>query len=192
MRLSKLMFSGMLLLLAVGVFANDTREKMVEEMLELSGTPETLKQITDQIMQMQADAVKEQAADMPVEKKEKLLAFQKKITQKVMDFISWESMKSDYIKLYADVYTEEELKALIDFLKSPVGQKMVKKSPQVAQKAMVMMQQKMQVLMPELEQMSKEFAEDMKMDEAGEDTEEQPAVTPADPAAAPAAPEAKK
>ncbi len=162
MRFSVCLLTGMMILASVGLLAqNGAKEKMVEEMLELSGTPDTLKQVCEEIMRMQANAINQQAS-IPAEQKEKVRAFQKKVMAKVVDFISWEKMKNDYIKLYADVYTEEELKALIEFLKSPAGQKMVKKNPQLMQKTMVLMQQKMQQLIPELEKMGNDFAEEMK------------------------------
>lgn len=166
MKLVKLLCCGMMLA-SVGVWAQTPKDKLVEEMLVLSGTPETLKNLPAQIMQMQTGMINQQSGLTP-EKKEKLLAFQKKIMQKVMDVISWEKMKNDYIALYADVYSEEELTALINFLKSPVGQKMMQKNPQLMQNAMAMMQQKMQKLAPELEKMGKEFAEEMREEQAPE------------------------
>lgn len=163
MNFAKWLCAG-IMLVTVGGFAQSPKEKLVEEMLVLSGTPDTLKNVTEQIMQMQTQMIN-QRTELSAAKKEKLVAFQQKILQKIMAFLGWENMKNDYIALYAEVYNEEELTALINFLKSPAGRKMVQKNPQLMQKAMTMMMQKMQQLTPELEKMTKEFAQEMVKDE---------------------------
>jgi hypothetical protein len=44
-------------------------------------------------------------------------------------------------KVYADNYTLEEMKALTEFMRSPIGQKFIQKQPQVAQASMLAGQQ---------------------------------------------------
>ena len=41
------------------------------------------------------------------------------------------AMKSKFVKIYADVFNEKEINELIAFYQSPIGQKFLKKSPQL-------------------------------------------------------------
>lgn len=45
--------------------------------------------------------------------------------------MSWERMKPEYVRLYASLYTEDELRQLTAFYESPVGQKSIRIQPEV-------------------------------------------------------------
>lgn len=68
----------------------------------------------------------------------------------IMKELSWENIKGDYIELYAEVFTIEELKGLIAFYESPAGQAFVKKQPELNQKSMMLSQKMMMKIMPKL------------------------------------------
>lgn len=52
----------------------------------------------------------------------------------------WERVRPEYVRLYADLYTEEELRQLTAFYESPVGQKSLRIAPEVATRTMEMVQ----------------------------------------------------
>jgi hypothetical protein len=54
-------------------------------------------------------------------------------------------------QLYADVYTEDDLKAMKAFFSSAGGKSMISKQPQLMQRMMPMMQQMQQELMPQIQ-----------------------------------------
>jgi len=64
--------------------------------------------------------------------------------------------------LFSTVYTVEELKAIVAFYKSPVGQSMLKKQPMLMQKSMQIAQSKIESLLPELKKMTEDFAASVK------------------------------
>ena len=64
--------------------------------------------------------------------------------------LSWDNIKTDYIKLYAEVFTEDELKGLIHFYESPIGKAYIKKQPELTQKSMMLSQKMMMKVMPKL------------------------------------------
>jgi len=74
--------------------------------------------------------------------------------QQVVDMIikelSWDNIKADYIKLYADIFTEDELKGLINFYESPIGKAYIKKQPELTQKSMMLSQKMIMKVMPKL------------------------------------------
>lgn len=91
--------------------------------------------------------------------------FSSKMDQ-MMDVISkeftWDKLKDDYIKLYADVYTEQELKDIITFYKTPSGQALVKKQPEIMQRSMEVSQKVMGQVMPKIQAIAKEMEESAK------------------------------
>jgi len=84
-----------------------------------------------------------------------------KMMDKMMDFLkeemSWEKMKEDYIDIYADAFTVEEMKAIIAFYKTPAGQALLKKQPKIAQKTMALSQKATMKLMPKIQEWTKEM-----------------------------------
>ena len=74
----------------------------------------------------------------------------KKVLEMIMKELSWENIKNDYISLYAEVFTAEEMKGLIAFYESPTGQAFVKKQPELNQKSMMLSQKMMMKIMPKL------------------------------------------
>ena len=49
-------------------------------------------------------------------------------------YMSWASLENDFIKIYTEAFTEEELKQLTVFYKTPVGQKTVRLMPELTRK----------------------------------------------------------
>ncbi len=83
--------------------------------------------------------------------------------QKMMDLfmkeISWDNLKEDYISIYAETFTEEELKGLVTFYKSPVGRKFIEKQPELMKRTMEISQEKMMELIPKMQELAKEMEE---------------------------------
>ncbi len=81
-------------------------------------------------------------------------------TDKMLDMISvefsWDKIKADYIALYADTFTEQEIKDMIAFYKSPVGQALVKKQPELMKRSMEISQKVMMQIMPKIQAMAEE------------------------------------
>ena len=69
---------------------------------------------------------------------------QQKFTDEMSAFMDkympLESFKSQFVKIYAESFTEDELEQLIDFYRSPIGKKVIEKMPALAQKAMTVSQ----------------------------------------------------
>jgi hypothetical protein len=77
-------------------------------------------------------------------------AIEQKISQILSQRLSWDRLKPDFVKNYADAFTEEELDAVLAFYKSPAGQAMVTKIPDVMSKAVRLAQQALQEAQPEI------------------------------------------
>ena len=80
-----------------------------------------------------------------------------RVTGLVEQAIGWKVIEPDFIKLYSDTYTEPEVDSFLAFYKSPAGQTMLAKSPEVASKSLVLTQQRMATIEPQLRQMVTDF-----------------------------------
>jgi hypothetical protein len=46
-------------------------------------------------------------------------------------YVTWEAMKDEYAEIYAGAFTEEELREMAAFYRTPTGQKLARSSPQL-------------------------------------------------------------
>ena len=67
-------------------------------------------------------------------------------------YMSWASLKEEMIRLYAEAFTEKELKELTKFYQTPIGRKTIEKLPQLTAAGMELGQRRMQEHLPELQQ----------------------------------------
>jgi hypothetical protein len=73
------------------------------------------------------------------------------------DFTS-QKLQLQFVNVYGETFTQEEVDGLIAFYASPVGQSFVAKLPQVTQKSMAYTQAQMQSLMPRLMKLMQDAA----------------------------------
>jgi uncharacterized protein len=153
----------MIILTTVGFSANaDDKWKraLAEELLEQTNVKENTQASFDLIKQMvtkQLRAVKPPQGQTAAPKE---LADQlNKILDVVAEEFSWESMREDYINLYAGLFTEEELKDLIAFYRSPAGRAFVKKQPELMKRTLEMTQRKVADILPRIAKMGPSAAE---------------------------------
>jgi hypothetical protein len=95
---------------------------------------------------------------VPPEQKARFDAFQKQLFTFIETQLSWKSLEPDYVELYSQTFTEEEIDAMIAFYKSPAGQSMIAKTPELTQKSSVLVQKKMITLIPQMQKMVQDFA----------------------------------
>jgi len=145
-----------LLVLATGAFAQDnnaTKLALAREAIAalhadkmFDGMAVQMKQMATQMAGLPADATPEQRRSMA------------ELQGKIMD-LSMESAKALVTKMdqvYAAVFTEAELKAIVVFYSSPEGQSMVAKQPQVMAHVMPLVQEMQRELMPKIKQLVEE------------------------------------
>ena len=74
----------------------------------------------------------------------------------------WKKIKDDYIDIYTNTYKEEELNELINFYTSPLGIKMIEKTPVLTQQAMQISQNIIKTTTPEIQDIAKEMMNELK------------------------------
>ncbi|MFF7708777.1 DUF2059 domain-containing protein [Pseudomonas sp. NPDC007930] len=132
------------------------------------GTP-----IYMQVQQMFAQRFAQ--AKAPASKQALLESYQAKANAALESAIGWNKVKPDLVKLYTENFTEAELKDLVKFYKSPLGQKVLQQMPQVTQQSAMLTQQKLEPAVPVVNKLLEDMTNE---------------IAPPAPAAAPAAPAA--
>jgi hypothetical protein len=148
-----------------------TRRALAEELLNEMHMKETLEKSFAMMKKMMPQMRKSQMASLESntppgenkpdvkEMKEKANQFANQFAENMFDQMAqemaWDNMKDDYITLYAETFTEEELKGLVAFYKTPVGQAFVKKQPEVMKRSMELTQKRMVQWMPKMQELMK-------------------------------------
>jgi uncharacterized protein len=57
-------------------------------------------------------------------------------------YMAWDALRGDYAQLYADTFSEDEIKQLMNFYRTPAGQKLIDSLPQIMKKASALGQAK--------------------------------------------------
>ena len=135
-----------------------SRRAMAESLLNAMNVQDTIEKSFAMLQQMipaQMDKMKQAAGQTNTSSN---VSSQ---TAKMMDMMaqefSWSKVKNDYITLYADTFTEEEMKGILGFYNSPAGQAFVKKQPELMKRSMELSQKIMMQVMPKIQAMAEEM-----------------------------------
>lgn len=140
-----------------------SRRAKAQEMVVMFHTERVSQQIMSNIMK-QASAIPQQLfhGEVPPESKAKFDAFEQQLQQTTEAQIGWKVLEPEYVDLYAKAYTEPELDAILAFYKSPAGQTMLAKSPELSAQSMQLVQTKMTTLQPQLQKLAQDFVQSTK------------------------------
>jgi len=108
-----------------------------------------------------------QGKNLTPEQQRIIQARQKKVTDLFKELFIWESMEPIYFKVYGDTFTQPEIDGMTAFYSSPTGHAVVEKLPLAMRASMTEMQQRVKEMLPKLEQMAKEAADEVKDKDAG-------------------------
>jgi len=128
---------------------NNNARALVEEILQLTKADETMRRMQDEMRKMIAAQL--ESMDFDGKGTE---AFQKEfdgVFSSVFTDDLWKRLRDPLIDAYVRVYSTEELAELRDFYKSPLGQKMIAKMPELMRESLKASQEVMQDLIPELQ-----------------------------------------
>jgi uncharacterized protein len=86
-------------------------------------------------------------------------AFLEKMTPIIQERMSYAKLKPEYVRIYSEVLTEDEVSASLRFYKSPEGQSLLKKMPQLMNRSMEVGQKAFADLMPDIQRVMEELKE---------------------------------
>jgi hypothetical protein len=123
---------------------------LAEELIVLMKIEESMKQGMEISRKAMLTQTEQMARRMGEANAEQFKAYQTRVLDLIEAEMSWDKIKQQYIELYASVFTESELRGLIEFYRSPVGQAYVRKQPELMQKSMELNQRMMMNLQPKM------------------------------------------
>ncbi len=98
------------------------------------------------------------AAEATPAQKKLLNDYETNVMALVDGSVNWKVLQPQMVDLYSSTYTEPEIDGILSFYKSPVGQTMLAKSPELTEKSMAITQTKLQALQPKISEISQNFA----------------------------------
>lgn len=136
-----------------------SKRAKVQEMLGLLHVDRTMAQVMELVKQQTTSMTSQMmGANLTPEQKASISEFQQKVFEYIESQVGWNAMRPQYVDLYTTTFTEDEIDGMVAFYKSPAGQAMIAKTPDLTQKSMVLVQQKMIAVQPQIQQMIEEFA----------------------------------
>ena len=94
--------------------------------------------------------------------REAVVQLQRRMLDEIMGALDFVEMKKEVAKIYSEVFTKEQLQSLGAFYASPTGQSFSEKQPEVAEKMNALMIPRVMAVMPKVQQLAREFAEEQK------------------------------
>jgi hypothetical protein len=156
MRLTVRLTVGVIALLAVSrvVTAQDStasaataaHRRAAERILEVTDAERLNTLMIEQMQQMQL-------SHMP-----QLAPYADIMKEFFAEHMSWEKVRPETMRLYMEIFTTAELEELAAFYKSPLGKKLLTKSPEIVTRSMALAQNRLQAAMPLLLQRIQERA----------------------------------
>ena len=147
---------GLVFSVAGGRAQEVSRRALAEELLNVMNVPASIGKtfaMMKQIIPGQMQAMG--ATNMPAN----VSSQRDKMMDMMAQEFTWDKMKDEYIALYAETFTEEEMKGVIAFYKTPAGQAYLKKQPELMKGTMALSQKLMMKIMPKIQAMTKELNE---------------------------------
>lgn len=145
-----------LALLATGFQAiaqQPTKEAKVEQLLSSMNADATINQMFDQIKAMTASQIPPGTTPEQIAKSQEI---QTKIFDLVKSRMSWEKMRPEYVRLYSEVFSDDEISGMLAFYQSPAGRAMLQKMPALMKQIMEVVQSQMADLMPEIQRITRD------------------------------------
>ena len=119
---------------------NPAKLKLARDVIVASQADKTFERIKDTMQQVFASESAKAAPNATSEQRQKSEAIQAKVMEITMNFCKDLTSQLDHI--YADIYTEAELKEMKAFFTSAGGQAMIEKQPSILKRLMPLIQER--------------------------------------------------
>ena len=86
--------------------------------------------------------------------------FRHKVVELLRSSATWKALEPDFVKLYSDAYSEDEIDGILAFYRSPVGRTMLAKTPALAEQSISISQRRMAELTPKIQTLVNQFQRD--------------------------------
>ncbi|MFH0824996.1 MAG: DUF2059 domain-containing protein [Pseudomonadota bacterium] len=158
MKRTMVMIAAALVLTGWSAGAQDaSRRVLADELLTMMNMPKTFEKSMEMIKQMIPAQVEEMAKSSGgAEAAAKVSAQTVKMIAMMEKEWTWEKVKGEYVGLYAEMFTEDELKGVISFYKTQAGMAFINKQPELVKRSMELSRKMMDGILPKIQELLKE------------------------------------
>lgn len=141
------------LVASTAAFAAPPSKESVETLLALSKADQVLEAIHGNMEQSMRQGMQAAAGNKTLtpEQQKLLQTLPAKMTEFLRQEMSWAALKPLLVGVYVETFDQEEIDALTQFFRTPVGQRYIDKQPVVAQRSAAAAQQLLLPLVPKLQ-----------------------------------------
>jgi hypothetical protein len=160
MRLRILLAVLMLSCFTLSAHADDTSKlAKVHEFFKISKVDQLSAQVMQQVMDQVNSGMMQQltGTHLTPDQQKQLNEFNKKAQDLIASSVGWEKLEPEYAKLYVEAYSEQQLDDILAFYKSPTGQAMVQKNPELLKQSTAIAQGHLAAAMPQLQKLMKDY-----------------------------------
>jgi hypothetical protein len=131
----------------------------VQEFFKVAKLDQLTTQIMKQAMEQVNSGMMQQmlGATLTAEQQKQVDELNAKVSAVLTNAIGWDKLEPEYTKMYAAAFTEQQMDDILAFYKSPTGQAMIEKNPELLQQSSALAQQRMAVATPQIQKLIKEF-----------------------------------
>jgi hypothetical protein len=176
-------FLALLLSLSIAPLAHAddaSKRAKVEDLIQVTRLSQLMGQMTNQMTARMKTMADQQSANRrftPAQQK-LITDYVTQIQTITQNAVSWEKIKPTVTQLYIDTYTDQELDGILAFYRSPAGQALIAKSPQLMTRTMQIVQTQMNEIQPQLQHANEDFSRKMKELGPVPPSSKQPAAAP--------------
>lgn len=161
---TKILIIVALLSFSINCLAIPAKKETLDELFKVTESQKMMDSVYGQMDAMFKEMVK--GMNVTESQKPIMEKFFTKYSVMVKEELSWEKLEGSIAEAYSSVYTDEEVKEIIKFYKSPTGQKLLKKMPELMQATMSVMQKSMKDIMPKVQELQKELTDELAKENA--------------------------
>ncbi len=149
--------------IALGLLAGPTRAappspESVERLMEVMQVQSQLETTYAQVLPaMQSSMRQVLATQLKSDEAARLFdAVLPRVQALLLEQMSWARMKPAFARIYAETFSQDEINGLIVFYQGPFGAALLNKAPQLMQRSLQLMQERMAPLLQQVAQVTKE------------------------------------
>jgi hypothetical protein len=86
--------------------------------------------------------------------------FRQNLVDLIRASMSWKALEPEFVKMYSDAYSEEEMDGILAFYRTSAGRAMLAKTPELTEKSITISQQRMAAISPKIQVLIDKFMRD--------------------------------
>ena len=134
-------------------FAETPTKSSIQQLMQLLDAKaqyeQELKYSEQSYQEMMQQVIDSQIDHLDEKKQKKLHNFSTEMLDILMQESQWAQIEPETIKIWQDIYSQEEINSMIQYYQTPIGQSILKKMPLASEKSQAVVQGKIDKFMPQ-------------------------------------------